>query len=1137
VAAVGAGAFVAKTGDAMTGPLTLAADPTASGHAANRHYVDIGLAGKASLIAGLVPAGQLGSGVADTAKCLKGDQTWGPCDTSSNAVSIQGVPVDSTAPTDGHVPTYDAAQGMYKPKAGGGLSDGMRAVKYATDFNWSATPTDDLSTPGSKTITLGACPAGVRGSEPEYWVYLGGTGTAEAVKVAGGSCAGNGSAGTLQFTTVNAHPTGYTVGSASSGLQEASIAARITPSNPTGTPQAGRVIAPPGEFNAYARISFRSDNQTIDFSGSIVNCWMDDPCIFVGDPVTSTSNVNITLLNPRGRPTIANGTKPFIEVNAQKTRIFNVMTRIPYNGGTFGAYVQVDDDQAFLLDGLDTTTGTRGVRCDATYCGAYVTAPGPFNTWSAVGWLKHLNISAACVGNGVDWQSGNSLHISDSVIQGYAQYGVRSGTARGGYSSPTELTDVYMEVGNCSNPVAGLGIAGVIQQGARLKVDGGIGPQGSFPRFSNTGSTDYYYYLVARHATHGPSMPLYVGHALTNGSGTITVTSPDIAAATSFDLLRVTFTSTPPYTAAPYGTGNWAVATAVTRASACTGGVCTFNDPQAPLQSYTVTDPPTYFPKLDFWNGDVVLGSKSDSASPYDVAMLTMFNNDGNRNIVSELGTIQPAVVTDHCPWRQDWIPGWFSCTSGYARAWVIGAFRDASNTTNQKGKVNLLQPLGVPSHAITLGDSIPGKTIAWANNRPPNDADDAFIGYDTKTGGASTLGVSFGAPYSLSNYIGNVGDGTNWKERLTASAKTFKLPVTAPNFISNVAVGTQPYATISTTLNSNLNADMVDGAHASSTASAGVIPIADAAGKIPSTFLPASGGSEADGYTPSSGTKTITGRLHVTQDVAVDGQLNLSGPYQIESDLPPTALTAAAANKSKIGFDTDGKLKVSENAGTPAEIAKRGAIDSTDVTSGNKQGNGTKFAMASGTFTAGNLRRSDANGNEVDSGAASPPYSIPWLTVPRAGAVSGASFPSTANRAALWGVVLSFPVTTTRVAYSVGTADTNSNTYDIGIYDSAGSLKAHIGPTAASTFAGTTGPHQLNWTSSITLQPGKYYLAITSSCTASCAQLAADNGSGVTFANNIWVTVASGGSLDANISPPSDSWVFTSYIPAWGVN
>lgn len=43
-------------------------------------------------------------------------------------------------------------------------------------------------------------------------------------------------------------------------------------------------------------------------------------------------------------------------------------------------------------------------------------------------------------------------------------------------------------------------------------------------------------------------------------------------------------------------------------------------------------------------------------------------------------------------------------------------------------------------------------------------------------------------------------------------SANTFTAAQTAPNFISNVATGTQPYATTSTTLNTNLNADLLDG-------------------------------------------------------------------------------------------------------------------------------------------------------------------------------------------------------------------------------------------------------------------------------------------------------------------------------------
>jgi hypothetical protein len=166
------------------------------------------------------------------------------------------------------------------------------------------------------------------------------------------------------------------------------------------------VIVPPGELKAYARVSVRASNITVDFSGSIIECWMNDTCLFVGDVSNSSLFGDITLVNPRGRATVTAGIKPFIEVNSQKTRVINVSTRVPISGGTFGSLVQVDDDQAFLLDGLDTSLG-GGLRCDSTVCSPAVYAPGPFGVFSAVGWLKNLNISLQCGGNGVDWQSGN----------------------------------------------------------------------------------------------------------------------------------------------------------------------------------------------------------------------------------------------------------------------------------------------------------------------------------------------------------------------------------------------------------------------------------------------------------------------------------------------------------------------------------------------------------------------------------------------------------------------------------------------------------------------------------------------------------------------------------------------------------
>lgn len=251
VANTGSGSYVAKSGDTMTGPLTLPSDPNAPSQASTKHYVDVSSAAKADLVSGKVPTSELGTGTANNGACLRGDSTWGGCGASN------------------------------------GLTPGMQAIKYATDFAWSQTNTADLTTAGVKTVMFTICPPGVSGAEPQYYIYISGTGTAEAVLVTGGTCAGNGQPGTLQFTTANAHAVGYMVGSASGGLQEALVAARFIPSNPAGTSQSGEVIVPPGELKAYAKVSIRASDITVDFSGSIVECWMNSSCIFVGDGFTS----------------------------------------------------------------------------------------------------------------------------------------------------------------------------------------------------------------------------------------------------------------------------------------------------------------------------------------------------------------------------------------------------------------------------------------------------------------------------------------------------------------------------------------------------------------------------------------------------------------------------------------------------------------------------------------------------------------------------------------------------------------------------------------------------------------------------------------------------------------------------------
>jgi hypothetical protein len=664
-------------------------------------------------------------------------------------------------------------------------------VRSATDFDWRQSPSSALNSPGQNSITLDPCPPGVIAAEPWFYVYISGAGNPEAARVTGGTCKGDNKPGTLQFTTASPHPSGYTVGSASTGLQEASIASRYSYLNPPSRVSAGgRVIVPSAELNIYARVSIRASNQTIDFSGSVLNCYTDDTCIFVGDPRNSNSILDVTLINPKGQPMIVNDTKPMIETNGQKTRILNVSARTNSSGGTFGTYVQVDDDQSFLLDGLDSSG--YGVRCDATFCGAYVTAPGPFNIWSAVGWLKNLAISNQCHGNGVDWQSGNTLHIEDSVIQGFNQFGVRAGTMRGGYG-PTQLTNVYMEVGGCTNPqYPGKGaearaMAGLINEGGIVTVTGDMYPIGQVPQFSATGTNVAYYWIVVKDSAMGSSVPLPVGFAQTDGKRAVNVAWPKVhgTKTITYDLLKTTGTNNPWLT--PTGTGMFAVSTGIAQ---CGGPVCTAIDPNGVATNYVVTSP-SYHPKIDFWPGGIVQSPNSDSVRPGGTTALfvnsTSFASQGSP-FVNLDGIAVPTVYASQC--GPGLLPNtWVTCLAGDSvgnnaipAATVLQyGIAIGGDPANRKGRLIFGRgPLTSVNtgHYITLVDSDPTKTLNTRGYRPLNDKADTYIGLDNASVATTQAQLAFGAPISISNYIGNEGDGKAWGERLTAKQKTFAVPV-----------------------------------------------------------------------------------------------------------------------------------------------------------------------------------------------------------------------------------------------------------------------------------------------------------------------------------------------------------------------
>ncbi|MGA3103922.1 MAG: hypothetical protein ABSD53_05545 [Terriglobales bacterium] len=264
VANVGAGAYVSIAGSTMTGPLTLPADPASPNQAADRHYVDSGLQAKADLVNGTVVTGELGTGVASSSTCLNGNSTWGSC--------------------------------------GGGAPAG---ITYATTaLNWSQTIPSPLVGGTQATVTLSPCPVGIDTTTGDgYQVLLTGGGNSEAASVvtAPGSCTSGAPSGTIQFTPYYSYAAGYTIGSASSGVQETLNAGCGVDTSYWKNSQCNVIVPANGPnstvntYNVSGTIYLHSTQSGLTGYGTSLNCLGRGACMQVGDLKNSNDSSDITI--------------------------------------------------------------------------------------------------------------------------------------------------------------------------------------------------------------------------------------------------------------------------------------------------------------------------------------------------------------------------------------------------------------------------------------------------------------------------------------------------------------------------------------------------------------------------------------------------------------------------------------------------------------------------------------------------------------------------------------------------------------------------------------------------------------------------------------------------------------------------
>lgn len=93
----------------------------------------------------------------------------------------------------------------------------------ARSYNFAAQSPGGSIAAGSNTVAMRPCPSGVGGGDAAHYLYVAGTGIAEAVLITGGTCTSGSPSGTVIVTAANSHGPGFTIASATAGIQEAAM--------------------------------------------------------------------------------------------------------------------------------------------------------------------------------------------------------------------------------------------------------------------------------------------------------------------------------------------------------------------------------------------------------------------------------------------------------------------------------------------------------------------------------------------------------------------------------------------------------------------------------------------------------------------------------------------------------------------------------------------------------------------------------------------------------------------------------------------------------------------------------------------------------------------------------------------------
>jgi hypothetical protein len=251
-----------------------------------------------------------------------------------------------------------------------------------------------------------------------------------------------------------------------------------------------------------------------------------------------------------------------------------------------------------------------------------------------------------------------------------------------------------------------------------------------------------------------------------------------------------------------------------------------------------------------------------------------------------------------------------------------------------------------------------------------------------------------------------------------------------------------------------------------------------------------------------------VTNSMLANSSVTVQAGSGLSGGGTV-------ALGGTVTLASNLSGTTDGIAYFS----SPTNLTSTPALTNGQILIGS-----TGTAPVVSTLTAGqNITITNNPGSVTISAQGGGATTLQFFAT--GGARTGGTQAATKNITKLWGFLLPYNVTTSKITYDVTTADNSANNYDLGLFDDSGNLVADIGPTPGTTFAPSKAFQTLVWAQgSTSLGPGRYYLAFTTNCPSTCAKLgaAADY---VSFAIDASVGASQGGALPLTMTPPADAW------------